>query len=117
MNFNKPTGTFETQGDLIQAWEKEVEKELNEYPSTLEWQLEETDIACPDCSGNLCRCYVEDPHGAKIYSEVNTLYCPTDEAFYNQSNLTWVQYNGSGGGGGGGSYVRTVDGSLVITDA
>lgn len=114
MNFNKPTGTFATEGDLIRAWEKEVDKELNEYPKTLSWQLEQTDIKCPDCDNYLYRCYVNDAHTQKIYGEANLLYCTTDSAFYNEGNLTWVAVAGSGGSGGG-SLVQVINDVLTIT--
>ena len=114
MEFNKPTGTFATQGDFIKAWDKEVDKELNAYPKTLSWLLEETDIKCPDCDNNLFRCYVNDAHTQKLYGEYNLLYCTTDNTFYNQTNLTWVAIAGSGGSGG--SIVRVIDNVLTITD-
>ena len=115
MNFNKPTGTFETQGDLIQAWEKEVEKELNAYPKTLSWLLEETNVKCPNCNENLYRCYVNDPYTQKLYGEYNLLYCATDKVFYNETNLTWVAIAGSGSGGSG-TMVYVSNGVLTIRD-
>ena len=116
MDFNKPTTIYGTQGELIKEWEKEVERELNEYPSTLSWLLEETDIKCPVCEANLSRCYVNDAHTQKLYGEANLLYCSTDKAFYNETNLTWIEINGSGGSGGG-SLVQVINGVLTITDA
>jgi hypothetical protein len=118
MNFNKPTKIYETQGELIQAWEKEVDKELSEYPSTLSWELEVTDIKCPDCDNYLYRCYTTAANGERIYAEVNLLYCKEDKAFYNQGNITWTKINGSGGGSGGsGSIVRVIDNVLTIQDS
>jgi hypothetical protein len=119
MDFNRPTGKFATQGELIQAWEKDVEKKLNEFPATQTWKLEETDIQCPTCASNLYRCYVYDPHKQKIYGEANLLYCDTDKAFYNETNIVWQAINGKGGGGGtaSGSIVQVIDGVLTITDA
>lgn len=115
MDFNKPTTIYDTQGQLIQEWEKEVDKELAEYPSTLSWELEETDIECPVCGANLYRCYVNDPYTQKLYGEANLLYCSTDKAFYNETNITWVEIAGSGGSGGG-SIVQVIDGVLTIRD-
>lgn len=114
MNFTKPNTIYNTQGELIQAWEKEVDKELNKYPETLSWELEETDIECPTCGANLYRCYVNDAHDQKIYGETNLLYCSEDKAFYNQGNITWVEINGSGSGGG--SLVQVINGVLTIRD-
>ena len=113
MDFNKPTTIYDTQGELIQEWEKEVEKELNAYPSTLSWLLEKTDIKCPVCEDDLYRCYVNDPYTQKLYGEANLLYCPTDKAFYNETNLTWIAIAGSSGGG---SIVQVIDGVLTIRD-
>lgn len=117
MDLTKPIGTFTTQEELIKNWDKKVEEELNNYPSTLSWLLEETDIKCPDCNANLYKCYVNDPYTQKIYGEANLLYCTTDKAFYNEGNLTWVAIAGSGGGGSGtqGSLVRVIDNVLTIT--
>ena len=91
----------------------EYDKNLNEIPSTLKYDYEDTEFICPICGGFLQQPYFKDPHENKLLIERAQLWCPTDKEYFYEQNIIWN--NNNGGGGTGGSNVRMVGKTLTIT--
>ena len=100
--------------EFLEILSDKYDKELDEIPETLEFEYEETNYACPDCSAKLFRVYVTARNNEEIdvYSEV--LYCKSCKKYYYENDIIWRANNG-GGGSGGGSNVKMVGQVLTIT--